>query len=186
MPLASARTSAANWLAATSTHRPAASRRRMTMLSGALLARSAMVSVRVAAAGISTSAGMVNSRKVPSCHLDVVTPDLCGRYREHSRLRRAGGLVGFGRSAYCWSMRVHVVSDVHGRTDALRRASDGADALICLGDLLLFLDYADHTQGIFADLFGAQAAGEFIALRNAQQFDAAREYSPQLSPSLPV
>ena len=44
-------------------------------------------------------------------------------------------------------MRVHVVSDVHGRTDALRRAGDGADALICLGDLLLFLDYADHSRG---------------------------------------
>ena len=56
-------------------------------------------------------------------------------------------------------MRVHVVSDVHGRADALTGAG-GADALICLGDLLLFLDYADHGQGIFADLFGAEAAGE--------------------------
>ena len=55
-------------------------------------------------------------------------------------------------------MRIHVVSDVHGRADALARAADGADALICLGDLLLFLDYADHGQGIFADLFGAEAA----------------------------
>ncbi|HEX5190660.1 MAG TPA: metallophosphoesterase [Streptosporangiaceae bacterium] len=82
-------------------------------------------------------------------------------------------------------MRVHVVSDVHGRTDALRQASDGADALICLGDLLLFLDYADHSQGIFADLFGAQAAREFIALRTAQQFDAAREFSGRLWASLP-
>jgi Icc-related predicted phosphoesterase len=82
-------------------------------------------------------------------------------------------------------MRVHVVSDVHGRADALRRASDGADALICLGDLLLFLDYADHSRGIFADLFGAQAAREFITLRTAQQFDAAREYSSKLWASLP-
>lgn len=82
-------------------------------------------------------------------------------------------------------MRVHVVSDVHGRADALRRASDGADALICLGDLLLFLDYADHSRGIFPDLFGAEAAREFIALRTAQQFDAAREYSAKLWASLP-
>ena len=82
-------------------------------------------------------------------------------------------------------MRVHVVSDVHGRADALRRASDGADALICLGDLLLFLDYADHSRGIFADLFGAEAAREFITLRTAQQFDAAREYSAKLWASLP-
>src|SRR5260370_15802301 len=82
-------------------------------------------------------------------------------------------------------MRVHVISDVHGRTEALRRACDGADALICLGDLLLFLDYADHSRGIFADLFGAQAAREFIALRTAQQFDAAREFSSGLWASLP-
>jgi Icc-related predicted phosphoesterase len=82
-------------------------------------------------------------------------------------------------------MRVHVVSDVHGRADALRRASDGADALICLGDLLLFLDYADHSRGIFADLFGAEAAREFITLRTAQQFAAAREYSAKLWASLP-
>jgi Icc-related predicted phosphoesterase len=82
-------------------------------------------------------------------------------------------------------MRVHVVSDVHGRADALRRARDGADALVCLGDLLLFLDYADHSRGIFADLFGAKAAREFIALRTAQQFDAAREYSSRLWASLP-
>ena len=82
-------------------------------------------------------------------------------------------------------MRVHVVSDVHGRTDALRRASDGADALICLGDLLLFLDYADHSSGIFADLFGVEAAREFIALRTAQQFDAARDFSRRLWASLP-
>jgi len=82
-------------------------------------------------------------------------------------------------------MRVHVISDVHGRIDALRRACDGADALICLGDLLLFLDYADHSRGIFADLFGAEAAREFIALRTAQQFDAAREFSSRLWASLP-
>src|SRR6266567_1982690 len=82
-------------------------------------------------------------------------------------------------------MRVHVVSDVHGRTDALRRACDGADALICLGDLLLFLDYADHSRGIFAELFGAEAAREFIALRTAQDFDAARALSSQLWARLP-
>ena len=82
-------------------------------------------------------------------------------------------------------MRVHVVSDVHGRTDALRRAGDGADALICLGDLLLFLDYADHSQGIFAELFGPEAAREFFALRTAQQFDAARAFSSGLWASLP-
>jgi Icc-related predicted phosphoesterase len=77
-------------------------------------------------------------------------------------------------------MRVNVVSDVHGRTDALRRAGDGAQALICLGDLLLFLDYADHGQGIFSELFGAAAARELIALRTAQRFDEARAMSARL------
>jgi Icc-related predicted phosphoesterase len=77
-------------------------------------------------------------------------------------------------------MRVHVVSDVHGRADALAGAADGADALICLGDLLLFLDYADYGQGIFADLFGAAAASEYVALRTAKRFDDAREFSARL------
>ena len=77
-------------------------------------------------------------------------------------------------------MRVHVVSDVHGRTDALGSAADGADALICLGDLLLFLDYADHGQGIFADLFGAEHARTYVELRTARKFDEARELSTRL------
>ena len=77
-------------------------------------------------------------------------------------------------------MRVHVVSDVHGRSDALASAGRGADALICLGDLLLFLDYADHGQGIFADLFGAQAASHYVELRTAKKFDEAREFSAGL------
>src|ERR1700729_4326575 len=77
-------------------------------------------------------------------------------------------------------MRVHVVSDVHGRADALGKAADGADALVCLGDLLLFIDYADHRRGIFPDLFGAEAARQFIDLRTAQRFDEARVLSRQL------
>jgi Icc-related predicted phosphoesterase len=60
-------------------------------------------------------------------------------------------------------MRVHVVSDVHGRADALARAGDGADALICLGDLILFVD-----------------ASAFIALRTAKRFDEARAMSARL------
>jgi len=81
-------------------------------------------------------------------------------------------------------MRVHIVSDVHGSVGALARAGDGADALICLGDLVLFVDYDDHTVGIFADLFGAEAATEFIALRTARRFEEAREYSRALWDSL--
>jgi Icc-related predicted phosphoesterase len=77
-------------------------------------------------------------------------------------------------------MRVHVVSDVHGRADALAGAGRGADALICLGDLLLFLDYADHGRGIFADLFGPDAARLYVELRTAGRFDEARELSSHL------
>lgn len=77
-------------------------------------------------------------------------------------------------------MRVHVVSDVHGRADALSRAGDGADALICLGDLLLFVDYSDHSQGIFPDLFGPGAASELVTLRTARRFDDARKMSTRL------
>ena len=77
-------------------------------------------------------------------------------------------------------MRIHVVSDVHGSADALSRAGDGADALVCLGDLVLFLDYADPREGIFGDLFGADAAERVIALRTAKRFDEAREWSRSL------
>lgn len=77
-------------------------------------------------------------------------------------------------------MRVHLVSDVHGRADALRQAGSGADALICLGDLLLFIDYADYSQGIFPSLFGADKARELIELRTALRFDEARTMSAQL------
>ncbi|HEY2508539.1 MAG TPA: metallophosphoesterase [Streptosporangiaceae bacterium] len=77
-------------------------------------------------------------------------------------------------------MRVHVVSDVHGRADALRQAGSGADALICLGDLLLFIDYADHSQGIFPELFGADQARRLVELRTAQRFDEARTMSASL------
>jgi Icc-related predicted phosphoesterase len=74
-------------------------------------------------------------------------------------------------------MHVHVVSDVHGRADALARAGDGADALICLGDLVLFLDYDDAGGGIFAEMFGASAAATLIELRTQRRFDEAREFS---------
>lgn len=81
-------------------------------------------------------------------------------------------------------MRIHVVSDVHGRADALKCAGEGAEALICLGDLILFIDYSDHGQGIFADLFGQENAGRFIALRTQKRFDEAREFSRTLWASL--
>ena len=81
-------------------------------------------------------------------------------------------------------MRVHVVSDVHGTADALAVAGDGADMLICLGDMLLFLDYADHTQGIFAELYGAEHAREYIDLRTARRFDEARQLTAGIAARL--
>jgi Icc-related predicted phosphoesterase len=77
-------------------------------------------------------------------------------------------------------MRVHVVSDVHGRADRLAAAGDGADAMVCLGDFVLFLDYDDHSSGIFADLFGAENAAHLIELRTAGRFDEARAFSGEL------
>ena len=81
-------------------------------------------------------------------------------------------------------MRVSVVSDVHGRADALARARDDSDVLVCLGDLVLFLDYQDSSGGIFASLFGAENAERLVALRTAKDFDGARTFSRGLWGSL--
>jgi Icc-related predicted phosphoesterase len=81
-------------------------------------------------------------------------------------------------------MKVHVVSDVHGSADALALVGEGADMLICLGDLLLFLDYADHTQGIFAELYGAENAAQYIGLRTARRFDEARQLTAGIAARL--
>ncbi|UZJ31747.1 metallophosphoesterase family protein [Streptomyces endophytica] len=77
-------------------------------------------------------------------------------------------------------MRVHVVSDVHGNSRDLTVAGDGADALVCLGDLVLFLDYADHSRGIFPDLFGVAHADALVELRTARRFEEARELGRRL------
>ncbi len=81
-------------------------------------------------------------------------------------------------------MRVHVVSDVHARADALAKAGEGADAFICLGDLVLFLDYDDPSGGIFAEMFGTDAALQLIQLRTERRFDEARAFSGELWASL--
>lgn len=62
-------------------------------------------------------------------------------------------------------MRVHVVSDVHGNVEALARAGDGADALIVLGDLVDFVDYADPARGILGRVLGPAASAQFGAIR---------------------
>jgi Icc-related predicted phosphoesterase len=64
-------------------------------------------------------------------------------------------------------MRVHVVSDVHGNVDDLARAGEGADALVVLGDLIDFVDYADPgaPSSILGRLFGAEKVAVFARLR---------------------
>ena len=76
-------------------------------------------------------------------------------------------------------MKVHVVSDVHGATEALASALGDADALVCLGDLIHFIDYSDYS-GIMADLFGVDAVRTLVELRTAKRFDEARTFSQQL------
>ncbi|MEU7032432.1 MULTISPECIES: metallophosphoesterase [unclassified Streptomyces] len=83
-------------------------------------------------------------------------------------------------------MRINVVSDVHGNSGALAKAGQGADALVCLGDLVLFLDYADHSRGIFPDLFGVENADRIVELRTARRFDEARDLGRRLWAELPV
>ena len=77
-------------------------------------------------------------------------------------------------------MRIAVVSDVHGRTEGLHRAADGADLFVCLGDLVLFMDYDDPTQGIFPELHGEANTREYIRLRTANRWQDARDLSHHL------
>lgn len=77
-------------------------------------------------------------------------------------------------------MRVHVVSDVHGNAEGLAAAGEGADALICLGDLVLFLDYHNRSRGIFPELFGVENANLIVELRTARRFEEARDLGRRL------
>jgi Icc-related predicted phosphoesterase len=77
-------------------------------------------------------------------------------------------------------MRVHVVSDVHGSAGALAKAAVGADALVILGDLLLYIDYADPSQGMVAELFGEPAAQHFAVLRRDHRFAELRQFGAEM------
>ncbi len=71
-------------------------------------------------------------------------------------------------------MRVHIVSDVHGAAEDIAAAAAGADLFVCLGDLLLYLDYTDPAVGAYSEVYGADIASEYIELRSAKKFDEAR------------
>lgn len=77
-------------------------------------------------------------------------------------------------------MRVHVVSDVHGNAEALKRAGDGADALLVLGDLVDFVDYFDHGGGILGRVFGPERVGVFARLRRDGRPGEAGAYAREL------
>ncbi len=76
-------------------------------------------------------------------------------------------------------MRVHVVSDVHGNAEALARAGDGADALVVLGDLVEFVDYADPTRGILGRVLGPEVSARFGAAARRGAAGGAAARSPQ-------
>lgn len=77
-------------------------------------------------------------------------------------------------------MRINLISDVHFRTDGLADAGRDCDLFICLGDLILFLDYDDPGQGIFADLFGRDNSRRYIQMRTQLRFDEARAFGREL------
>jgi Icc-related predicted phosphoesterase len=77
-------------------------------------------------------------------------------------------------------MRVHVVSDVHGNSQALAKAGDGADALVVLGDLVDFVDYHDHSGGILGAVFGADVVARFARLRTSGAPGDLRRFAQRL------
>lgn len=77
-------------------------------------------------------------------------------------------------------MRVHVVSDVHGNSEDLARAAEGAEALLVLGDLIDFVDYDEPSNGILADILGPAATVEFARLRSEGGPGALREFTKRL------
>jgi Icc-related predicted phosphoesterase len=83
------------------------------------------------------------------------------------------------------TVRVHVVSDVHGNVNALARAGDGADALLVLGDLIDFVDYHDHSAGILGSVLGPAAVDRFAQLRSSGAPGAAFAFVRQLWAQLP-
>jgi Icc-related predicted phosphoesterase len=77
-------------------------------------------------------------------------------------------------------LRVHVISDVHGNVEALKRAGDGADALVVLGDLIDFVDYHDHGRGILGTVFGPEKVARFAELRRNSHGSEVAAYARSL------
>ncbi len=81
-------------------------------------------------------------------------------------------------------VRVSFVSDVHGNIDGLARVAARAEQLVVLGDLLDYVDYHEHGNGILGVVFGAEKVRHFASLRATGSFGALHEYNRQLWDSL--
>lgn len=77
-------------------------------------------------------------------------------------------------------MRINVISDIHYQREGLSDAGRDCDLFVCLGDLILFLDYDDPSVGILADLLGPDSAKRYVELRTANRWDEARQYAAGL------
>ena len=70
-------------------------------------------------------------------------------------------------------MSVYVVSDLHGASDALKKAVPEGASLVLLGDLINFIDYTSMT-GILTEVFSVEAVDEVVQLRTAGRVQEAR------------
>ena len=70
-------------------------------------------------------------------------------------------------------MAIYVVSDLHGASDALRKAVPEGSTLVLLGDLVNFLDYITMT-GILTEVFPLDAVQRVVDLRTAGEVEEAR------------
>ena len=70
-------------------------------------------------------------------------------------------------------MAIHVVSDLHGAPDALRKAVPEGAVLLLLGDLVNFIDYTSMS-GILTEVFSRAAVEEVVALRTEGRVEEAR------------
>ena len=70
-------------------------------------------------------------------------------------------------------MEIYVVSDLHGASDALKKAVPEGAALLLLGDLINFIDYKSMT-GILTEVFEVEDVQRVIDLRAEGRFQDAR------------
>ncbi|MDK1018051.1 MAG: metallophosphoesterase family protein [Actinomycetota bacterium] len=65
-----------------------------------------------------------------------------------------------------------LVSDIHGASDALARVAASTEILVVLGDLVNLIDYRT-SEGIVADVIGADTVGEISRLRAERRHEEA-------------